>query len=94
MSNWHHINTSAEVWAVLHARHRKELTVFATFSDPDGEYTGRSQGCMETTYGFKGCEYPLMEARTTWTIDPEQPHKRIDEQHQYWLCLPIKEIDA
>lgn len=34
------ITTSAEVWAVIHARHSNDLSVFESFSDPDGRFNG------------------------------------------------------
>lgn len=80
------IATSLEVWAVIKARHHDELVVFGSYSSPG---TGR----METSYGFKGADYPVMEARTTWTVNPEKEYERIDEIHEYWLCLPIEDED-
>jgi hypothetical protein len=29
-----------------------------------------------------------MGASTRWDIDREQPHKRLNESHDYWLCVP------
>jgi hypothetical protein len=46
---------------------------------------------MDTAYGFKGCDWPLIEYRTTWEIDHEKPYKRANEKHEYWLCIPIGE---
>lgn len=85
------IPTSPEVWAVIKARH-PDLRVYASFSDPDGTFNGGSgeTGVMETTYGFAEADYPLMEARTTWRIEPGS-FKRHDTEHQYWLCAPIKD---
>lgn len=82
--------TSAEVWAVIRARHGKTLKVFSSFSDPSGERgAGPSgQGRMETTYGLPGATYPLIGARTTWTIDPTGSHARLDEKHEYFLFAP------
>lgn len=49
------IETSAEVYAVLMARHRKDLNVHSSFSDPTGTgydfSTGRPE--MITEWGFK-----------------------------------------
>lgn len=88
MANWIRIPTSAEVAAVIRARHGKELTVFGSFSDPDGRFNGGAgdQGRMDTMWGFNGADAPILEARTTWGIDPEQEHKRINEKHDYFLC--------
>lgn len=82
--------TSAEVWAVIRARHNKDLVVFGSYSAPEGdEFIGDSSGRMDTSYGFKDGDFPLMEASTTWSIDREKPHERIDEITEYWLCVPI-----
>lgn len=83
------ITTSAEVWAVIKARHGNDLTVFESFSDPDGTFNGgpREFGRMMTAYGFKGATEPIIKAQTTWRIDPDRPHARIHEIHQYWLCV-------
>jgi hypothetical protein len=45
MSNYKRRVTSPEVWAVIKARHSKDLVVFETYS---------SIGHMQTRYGFKG----------------------------------------
>jgi len=93
MRNYKRIPTSAEVCAVIRVRHSKELTVFSTFSDPDGTFNGGPGefGRMETSYGFNGfnCDYPLIEYRTTWEIDHDQPSKRVNEKHEYWLCVAL-----
>lgn len=82
--------TSAEVWAVIRARHHN-LRVYSSFSDPSGERgAGPSgQGRMETTYGLPGASYPLIGARTTWTIDPMGSHARLDEKHEYFIFAPV-----
>lgn len=94
MPDYKRIKTSAEVWAVIKARH-PELRVFSSFSDPEGSFMGGSGtvGRMETAYGFSNGDYPLMEARTTWGINHDEPHKRMNEEHEYWLCVPIKEVE-
>lgn len=79
MKDYRAVETSAEVWAVIRARH-PDLRVFSTASYP---------GDVFTSYGFPGADFPIMEARTTWEIGPE--HQRVNEQHCYWLCIPIKE---
>jgi hypothetical protein len=96
MADWLRIQTSAEVAAVIRARHGKQLVVFASFSDPDGTFNGGAgeRGRMETAWGFNGASDPILEARTTWEIDPEQRHKRINEQHEYWLCASNQQGDA
>lgn len=93
MADYITIPTSAEVCAVLRARHGAEMGVFSSFSDPDGRFNGGSGefGRMETAYAIKGCHVPLIEYRTTWEIDPEATYKRINEKHEYWLCVAILE---
>lgn len=88
MADWIRIPTSAEVAAVIRARHGKELIVFSSFSDPDGRLNGNpgEQGRMDTMWGFSGADAPILEARTTWDIDPEQEYKRVNEKHDYFLC--------
>jgi hypothetical protein len=83
------ISTSAEVWAVIKARHGKALVVFESFSDPDGTFNGGAGECgrMVTAYGFNSAREPIIKAQTRWKIDPENPHNRIDETHDYWLCV-------
>lgn len=90
MSRHKRMPTSAEVFAVIRARHSKDLDIYGSFSNPDGRFNGGpgEMGEMHTIYSLKGAVTPFIEARTTWTIDPEQQHKRIDENHEYWLCLP------
>ena len=83
MSDYRTVETSPEVWAVIRARH-PELVPFGTAS---------FEGDMFTSYGFPGCDFPVMEARTTWDINPEERWKRNNEQHRYWLCLPIENQD-
>jgi len=85
------IKTSAEVWAVIHARHNKDLTVFESYSAPDGGENRSDKGVMYTGYGLKGADYPLMAAETTWDIDNERSYKRHNEKHEYWLFVNEKE---
>lgn len=80
------VPTSREVWAVIHARHRDELQVFGTISQPEGTW-GNDEALMMTQYGFMGAAMPLLESRTSWTINPAKPHERQDEQHEYWLIF-------
>lgn len=93
-SEYTRIKTSPEVWAVIKARHHVDLKVFGSFSDPDGDHSS-GEGRMETSFGLDGADYPLMEAKTTWEInpDPNKRYHRINEKHEYWLCIPLKEED-
>lgn len=85
--------SSPEVWAVIRARHNIDLAVFSSFSDSTGTFNGGpgTDGRMETTYGLDGADIPLIGARTTWTIDPAKPFERVDEKHEYFLFIAIKE---
>lgn len=91
MSDYIKIPTSPEVWAVIRARH-PEMVPFASFSDPDGTFNGGpgQRGRMETAYGIKGHDFPLIETRTTWDIDPQNDGRR-NMQHEYWLCIGKKD---
>lgn len=79
------IETSAEVWAVIHARHKDQLKVFSSFSDPGGTQFGGPgiEGRMETCYGIDGADYPLIGARTTWEIG--DGGQRRNERSVYYL---------
>jgi hypothetical protein len=85
--------TSYDVWSAIRKNHT-ELKVFGSYSAPNGDYFGdTSQGKMITSYGFENSDYPIIEAETVWDIDREQPYKRINESHKYWLCIGIKDRD-
>jgi hypothetical protein len=91
MDDYIKVPTSPEVWAVIRARHT-ELVVFGSYSAPQGDrYGNTNTGEMRTSYGFHDCYMPIIEARTTWRINREKPHERIDEKHEYWLCIPCCE---
>ena len=90
MRDYKRVSTSAEVFAVLRARH-PELVVFGSYSAPDGgQFGDPSKGKMVTSYGFEHGDFPILEAQTTWDINPEVRYKRVNEQHEYWLCLPAR----
>lgn len=77
--------TTAEVWAVIHARHSDDLKVFSSFSDPTGTAVGGDgiHGRMETVYGIAGADYPLIGARTTWDIGDNNERK--NKRTEYFL---------
>ena len=86
------VETSREVIAVLRARHDKQLCVFSSYSNPDGTCPmGNGQPQIDTWYGFREADFPLYHLQTTWLRDPYHPHHRLNEEHNYWLCLPHKE---
>ena len=78
------IKTTAEVWAVIHARHREDLVVFSSYSAPDGDEFGNSDQCiMKTEYGFERSDYPLIGAETRW----DKGSRQATESTEYWLCI-------
>ena len=87
MNDYKKIPTSAEVWAVIRARH-PELKVFSSYSAPDGDQFGNPDVCkMMTVYGFDGCDFPVIGAETTWDRSPENNYERLNERHIYWICI-------
>lgn len=82
-SGYKTIPTSPEVWLAIRKEH-PEMVVYSSFSH---------EGRMFTSYGFKSGNFPVIEAETTWDIDPENRCNRVDERHKYWLCLPEKADD-
>ena len=84
--------TSPEVWAVIFARHKEDLEVTSTFSDPSGTFMGGpgEVGRMETCYHLRGADFPLLGARTTWDIG-EKPHDK--RRHQYFIFIARNEAD-
>lgn len=94
MSNeFERIPTSAEVYAVLRARHGDQMRVYASFSDPDGTFNGGPGeiGRMDTIWSIDGCDFPILEIKTTWDIDPVRPHQRTNVESSYWLLVGRKE---
>jgi hypothetical protein len=93
VKRWVEITTSPEVYHVIVARHGAQLKVYETFSDPDGTFNGGpgERGRMVTSWGYDGCDWPMLKTQNTWEIDPEQPYKRVNEERHYWLCLPKAE---
>jgi hypothetical protein len=93
VEDFERIPTSPEVYAVIMARHREHMTCYGSFSDPDGTFNGGpgERGRMVTTWAIAGCDFPILEIRTSWDIDHEKPHKRINEKHEHWLCVGKRE---
>ena len=89
MSDYIKVPTSAEVWAVIKARHGNSLAVFESFSNPDGSFMGNCRPEMMTVYGFHDSAFPLMGARTTW--ETQTDGKRGNERTEYWLCIVDRE---
>ena len=73
------IPTQLAVWLALTAAHQEVMIPFKTFSDPSG-------GRMETTYGIRGADFPLIHVRTTWdSFDGEGLPE--NEKYEYWLMI-------
>lgn len=87
MPDYRRVETSAEVWAVIRARH-PEMRVFGSYSAPNGdEFGDTSIARMNTSYGFAGGDFPVIEAETTWDVNHERPSERNNQKTQYWLCF-------
>lgn len=91
MSEYTRVPTSPEVWRSIKASHGAKLKVFGSYSNPSGNDGISSTPTMFTSYGFGGAAFPIMEAETTWEIDPERPFDRVNEQHSYWLIYVTQE---
>jgi hypothetical protein len=89
-----YIPTSAEVIACIRIKHKDDLTVFSSFSDPDGTWQGGAgeTGRMITEYCFKFQSIPLFKMETTWEIG-DTSWDRKNEKTEYWLCVAEKEED-
>lgn len=84
------IPTSYEVYRTILNEHHEQLSVFSSFSAPDGDSFGNpDQARMMTEWGFKTADCPIMGAESTWDIDRANVLIRNNEAHRYWLCLPI-----
>ena len=90
MSKYKKIPTSAEVVAVIRAKHQ-ELRVYSSFSDPDGSFCGGDLCTMMTEWGFADFDIPFLGIKTTWKKHPTEAYKRDRETHEYWLCVSIEE---
>jgi hypothetical protein len=84
MDDFSLLETTPEVWAVLRARHHKDMEVYGSFSAPEGDMHGDpTTARMMTIYSIKGS--PFLKAETTWEAGSLA---RKNEQHRYWLCIP------
>ena len=85
------VYTSAEVYAVIMARH-PEMTVFGSYSAPDGDHFGDpSRAKMFTEWGFYDSDIPTVGVETTW--DAGNGSKREHLKSEYWLCFPVSDIE-
>jgi hypothetical protein len=94
VSDYKSIKTTEKVWLEMRSSH-PEMIVFEGYSAPNGDFYGDPTKCrMETSYGFSGCDFPIIRARTTWDINPDANHERNNEKHEYWLCVGKDEVEA
>ena len=86
-NEYRRVPTSAEVWAVLNARHASELRVYGSYSAPEGDSFGDpSKTVMKTEYSFEDARWPIMGACTTWDV-ADATFPRTSERTNYWLCV-------
>lgn len=89
------VETSPEVYFVIQARHADQMGVFSSFSAPDGNHElGVYNGRMETTWGIRGTDYPIIGAKKEWDLEWNQNKKcneRKNEKTIYYLFCPEKE---
>jgi hypothetical protein len=90
---WKAIPTSREVYAVIRARHADELNVYGSSTAMEGNELHPRQGYMYTSWGFKGADFPLMEAETTWDLNPENLTDQPNRVDKFWLCVPKKGVE-
>ena len=84
MSDYRLVETTKEVGHAIRKAH-PELKVFSCFTDTVGY-------CIAmTAWGFEGCDFPVLQAETTWRSMLSQPHIRHDEQTRFWLCIGNQE---
>lgn len=86
MSDYRLVETTKEVGDAIRKAH-PELKVFSCFTETVGN-------CIAmTTWGFEGCDFPILEVETTWCSRLSEPHIRYDERTRFWLCIGILEAD-
>lgn len=88
------IKTSAEVIAVIKAKHYDELSVFGTISEPYGCPHGSSFNCrMMTQWGFSDSPIPLIEINETWRKHPVDKRKKDQHVREYYIFHPVGDDD-
>ena len=87
---WRKIPTDKHVYGTIYREHHRDLIVFSTMTDLDGQFTSRPT--ILTEWGFKGLDYPIIGSETTYDSLDENKN-RINEQTKYWLCVGIDTKD-
>lgn len=84
---------SAAAFGALSAEKREQLKPFSTYTAPHGDQFGDPDRCVVfTEWGIEGDPVPLIGQETTWDCCPDsRPGERRNEQHEYWLCVPVEE---
>lgn len=80
------IKTDKHVYGTIMREHGKDLTTFASFSNPHPSEI-QYQPEMMTEWGLKGSDYPLLKIVTTW----EDERRKETEEHKYFIAIAIKE---
>lgn len=75
------VPTTLDTYRLIYGNHHEDLVTWSTFSDPEGEH---GQPRMDTEWGFKGADAPLIGIRTTWSRLDENS-RRIGEKHECWI---------
>jgi hypothetical protein len=80
------IETSHEVYSVIHAKHRKDLSVHSSFTDSTGTGYHFSSGRPEiiTEWGFINAYAPLLKLRQT----KEKEEDKEWEYEFFIYCAP------
>jgi len=80
------IETSREVYSVIFAKHDKELSPHASFTDGEGIFIGSGgKPEMLTEWGFKGATQPLIKAHS----HKESRHDK-EWNHKYYIWKHVQ----
>lgn len=82
--SWTKLPTTYEVWCAIKAANYDSLSVFESYTDPERT--------AYTVFGIKGADFPLMGAESTWHVEHYSGvPRRVNEEHEYFLCVNVKE---
>ncbi len=89
MLEWKKIPTSAEVYAVIWAKHCDELRPFASYTYCDGiPYGNPDRGEVMTEWGIENSDVALIGSLQTYDIvRSEKSTGHINRQFEYWICV-------
>ena len=86
MSEWRKAFTSAEVYAVIRAKHG-DMVVFSSYSNPTGNDGMTTKSQMHTEWGFAGDDIPVIGIATYWDAGDGTERKNVTSE--YWLCVGL-----